>query len=187
MSSEGRRPVTAPQVLRQGAEYALALLLIGSALHAGSDAWLFAVAAVVVGGWAAIHDGPLRARPVIGTSLHRAGLVVIAVSLAGAPLALGRLSDLAVSGPAILIATLLLQLARLPRRKLRAVPTMPPARSVPMDPAMGPAPASPARRAGQFTARTGTLWVTQAQRAVPAGARQTGRLVGRIKPRRSPQ
>jgi hypothetical protein len=184
VSREGPRPTGASRALRQGAEYALALVLVGSALHAGGGAWLFVVGAVVVGGWAAIHDAPIRATPMIGTGLHRAGLVVIAISLAGAPLAIGRLSDLAVSGPAILVAILLIQLARLPRR--RTAPSTHPAEPVTLPSPKGPARPTAARWAGQVTARTGTVVNKQAERAVPAGARHAGRLVGRIMPRRSP-
>jgi hypothetical protein len=188
--SEGLPQPGAIRALHQVAEYTLALVLVGSALHAGGGARLFVVAAVVVGGWAAIHDAPLRATPMIGSGVHRAGLVVIAVTLAGAPVALGRLSDLAVSGPAVLVAVLLLQLARLSRRRTQSAgdtAAFTGAEPVAARPAPGLGRPTSYRRAGQIAAQTGTVVTKQAERAVPVGARHAGRLVGRFLPRRSPQ
>jgi hypothetical protein len=182
VGGESRRPGPTVGSLRQAAEYLLAALLAAGALHTKRGAPILLVAAGVVAGWAAVHDAPLAVLPAVGLGLHRAGLLGIAVGLLAAPAATGTLTDFTVSGPALLGGLLLFQLALLRRRRsLRSAGTEP-----------SPSPSLPsrvpaARVTGMAAARAGSLAAKHLDRAVPAGARHAGRLVGRLKQRRPPQ
>jgi hypothetical protein len=185
MGGESRRPGRTVGSLRQAAEYLLAALLATGALHTNRGAPILLVAAGVVAGWAAVHDAPLAVLPTVGPGLHRAGLLGIAVGLLAAPAATRTLTDFTVSGPALLGALLLFQLALRRRRSVRSAGTEPP--PPPSPPPSQPSRVPVARVTGVAAARAGILAAKHVDRAVPAGARHAGRLVGRLKQRRPPQ
>jgi hypothetical protein len=186
------RPGRAVGALRQLAEYLLATILMVSALHAPKGAVLLLVAAVLVGGWTAVHDSPLAAIRAVGGTLHRVGLAALAVGLAVTVVVTGHLSDLFVAGPILFVALLLLRLAVPRRRPVAGAANQAPDLGKPTGtPPAAPAPearpagAPLARVTGIAAARAGNVVSAQVDRAVPAGARHAGRLVGRLTNRRS--
>ena len=167
--------------LRQATEYLLAAVLVTSALHAPEGAALLLGAALALAGWAGVHNAPLAAARLVGAGAHRAGLVVLAIAVGAVVVLSGRLGDLAVSVPALFAAAALLQLA------IRRRPRSPMPSPDPTPPPSAPDPLALARLTGIATGRAGILVSKQVDRVVPAGARQAGRLVGRLKHRRPPK
>ena len=165
--------------MRRIAETLTALFLLGASLHAPGSTLLVLGAALLVGAWAGLIG-------TVGSSVHRIGLVVIALSLLGATVVAGRLTDLAVSGPLVFAAIVLAQLAR---RGPRPAATLVTGRAPPQPVAARRGRSSGgrrlARRVGEAAGRTGTVVTKEVERALPVGARRAGRLVGRMAARRS--
>jgi hypothetical protein len=105
--------------LLQLLEYVVALGLVTSALHSPSGAGLLLVTALVVAGWALIHDAPASLRKLVGSRAHRVGVFLEAIGLVALPVALGRVGDLTTSGPMILAAIVLAEVGRLTIRVSR--------------------------------------------------------------------
>jgi len=125
--------------------------------------------AVIVAAWAWC----LRA---VGPRAHRVGLAVLAVLLAAGTVLTGRMTDLAVSGPLVLAAIALAQLAW-----LRPGPRPP---VTPTDPVPPTTQAAFARRTGEMTGRVQVALGNEARRAIPHGARRAGRFAARVSARR---
>ncbi len=187
----GRKVI--PFGLHQGADYLLAVLLIGTATHVGGrmQLALFCAAGALVAA-AAVSDGPLGALSALGPRSHRAVDVAAAAGLAVSPF-LAR-SDLDVLGVLVAEATALI-LARLvistrysPSAVAASGGPVTTARSRPSPPVgrePGDHPASddgPVRRP-RGTARTLGVLAGRARRAgggrpVEERARQLGRVTG---------
>jgi hypothetical protein len=192
--------------VQQLVEYLIAALLVGAALHAPHRGEILLGAAVLIGGWAALHRAPLAAAGLIGTGVHRIGLAALTVGMAA--LAFRYLTDVAISGPLGLATIVVGQLAIGTRSTVVEAPTAQPAESpgtLAVDPptaspaAAPPAPTpttsgpcAPARPAvdvgkiGYAAGQMGSLIGREAKRAVPAGARRAGRSAGRVLRHRSP-
>ena len=134
--TSGARPDRGRLAARQAAEYLVAALLVGAAVHAPHHGELLFGAGVVGAGWAALHRAPLGPAGLIGTGLHRVGLAVLALAMAG--LGFRYLTDVAISGPFGLAAIAFGQLAIGSRRSTKASVTASTAGAAPT-----PAPGTP--------------------------------------------
>ena len=166
-----------------------------------------------MGVWALIADGPLAPIRMIGLSVHRRGLLLVAVAVAVVPFATGQAHNLEVLLPCLGAAAVLLRLALIriasppvpdtltppgaPSSALPESPSSPAAITAPVPaPAAkaiigGPPPrtagrpsaAGVARVSGRLAGRAGSMAAQKADVAVPRGARAAGRLVGRFRTR----
>lgn len=133
--------------------------LVWFSLHVPSAAPALLGAAAALGVWAFVSDGPLGLLPLVGLTVHRRGLIVIAVGVGAVPLLTGDPLSPSVLVPCLGAAILLLRVALV--RIGGTAQAGPP-------PAGGRAPAAP---------RTGPTVVPNARRTGPA--RAAGRVTGR--------
>jgi len=145
------------------------------------------IAAGLVGIWALLADGPFSSARVIGLSIHRRGLLVVAVGMAVVPFATGEVHNLEVLLPCLGAAAVLLRLGlvRVPAGPALATAVAPPgaaptsrhkaADAVPPSPPAvrsAPAPSTPPAAAPDPTP-------VGEPAGAPSAVRATARLAGR--------